>query len=207
MKLSALGFFALAACGPSAPPASPSAQGEYPGILHPPSELHPDFSVRQHIEATASGHSGSFDAVVQKHGDKLVVVGLGPASVRMFVLEQTDKGVRFEQSFGPTLPFPPRNIVVDVHRAFFKGLPAGTTEGTVDDEQVHETWRGDQLVERRFTREGRTGAVVVSYGPGCTRNRCAPRTIHLKNPWFAYELAMENDDYDFPAETANVPPP
>lgn len=207
MKLSYLGLLALAACGPSASPASPSAQEEYPGILHPPSELHPDFSVRQHIEATAQGHSGSFDAVVQKHGDKLVVVGLGPASVRMFVLEQTSEGVRFEQSFGPTLPFPPRNIVVDVHRAFFKGLPAGSTDGMVDDERVQETWRGDQLVERSFTREGRTGAVVVSYGPGCTRSRCAPSTIRLKNPWFSYELAMENADYDFPAQATTVPSP
>lgn len=187
----------LLACGPSSPPPQSAAQAEYPGILHPPAELHPDFSVHQHIEATAYGHSGSFDAVVQKNADKLVVVGLGPASVRMFVLEQTAAGVTFEQSFGPKLPFPPRNIVVDVHRAYFKGLPEGTSSGTVDDERVDEIWRGQDLLERRFTRSDREGAIVIGYGPGCTRTRCAPSTITLKNPWFSYELKIENDGYEF----------
>ena len=70
------------ACGhPAPPPATP--QAEYPAVLHPPAELHPDFSVHQRIEATSRGHSGSFDAVLQKQGNELVVVGLGPASVRM----------------------------------------------------------------------------------------------------------------------------
>ncbi len=205
-KLLAFCSLLLLACGPSAPPPQTAAQAEYPGILHPPAELKPDFSVRQHIEAKAQGHSGAFDAVVQKQGDKLVVVGLGPASVRMFVLEQTQAGVGFQQSFGPKLPFPPRNIVVDVHRAYFKKLPEGQTSGTLDDEQVEEVWRGDELAERRFTRGGQQGAVVVSYGPGCTRARCAPKTIDLKNPWFSYDLHIENDDYEFFSEGTTLPP-
>jgi hypothetical protein len=172
-------------------------------------ELHPDFSVHQHIEATSHGRSGSFDAVVQKQGDKLLIVGLGPASVRMFVLEQTEKGITFEQSFGPTLPFPPRNIVVDVHRAFFKGLPpdpaGGTRTGTVDDEEVREIWQGENLLERRFTRADRKDPVTVTYGPGCTRSRCAFTRITLDNPWFAYKLVLENDSYEFFAESDPKP--
>lgn len=205
MKYLAPCTLALLACGPSQPPAS--AQGEYPAVLHPPAELHPDFSVHQHITASSRGHSGSFDAVVQKHGNKLVVVGLGPASVRMFVLEQTASGITFEQSFGPTLPFPPRNIVVDVHRTFFKVLPEGVRAGTIDDERVEEDWRGAELAERRFFRADREKPVTVHYGPGCTRARCAPSTIKLNNPWFHYELSIENDGYDFVADTPTLPPP
>ena len=199
-------LFLLAGCGP-AQPKLVAPQAEDPGVLRPPAELHPDFSVHQHIQASSRGHTGSFDAVVQKQGDKLVVVGLGPASVRMFVLEQTAKGITFEQSFGPTLPFPPRNIVVDVHRAFFKGLPpdpvGGTRTGTVDGEEVREIWQGENLAERRFLRADRKDPITVTYGPGCTRARCAPTRIVLVNPWFDYELVLENDSYEFFAE----PPP
>lgn len=200
---------ALAACGPAAQPPAAGPQAEYPGVLHPPLQLHPDFSVHQHIEATSHGRSGSFDAVLQKRGDKLVVVGLGPASVRMFVLEQTAAGITFEQSFGPALPFPPRNIVVDVHRAFFKGLPpsplGGTRTGLVDDEEVREVWQGENLIERRFTRADRRDPITVSYAPGCTRTRCAPTRITLDNPWFAYKLVLENDSYEF-FDDAGAPP-
>jgi hypothetical protein len=206
---SSLALIALVACGPAAPPPATGPQAEYPGVLHPPSELHPDFSVQQHIQATSHGKSGSFDAVLQKQGNKLVVVGLGPASVRMFVLEQTDKGITFEQSFGPTLPFPPRNIVVDVHRAFFKGLPidpqGGTRTGTVDDEEVREIWQGENLVERRFTRADHQDPITVTYGPGCTRARCAPKRITLDNPWFSYKLVLDNDSYEFFSEPESKP--
>ncbi len=191
---------ALVACAPRPPPAA-TAQNEYPGVLHPPAELHPDFSVHQHVEATAHGRSGSFDAVLEKRGGKLVVVGLGPASVRMFVLEQTASGITFEQSFGPTLPFPPRNIVMDVHRAFFKGLPPDAADGVrigrVDDEEVREVWQGENLLERRFTRADRPEPITLTYSAGCTRTRCAPSRISIDNPWFSYKLVLENDSYEF----------
>lgn len=194
-------FSCLFACGPTTPKAT-EPQAEYPAILHPARELTPDFSVQQHIQAKAHGRSGAFDAVVQKRAGELVIVGLGPASVRMFVLKQGEQGVTFEQSFGPRLPFPPRNILVDVHRAFFKRLPSGegaTRKGIVDDEDVHEVWRGDELQERRFWRKDGSfeGPVTITYGKGCTATRCAPNRIHIENPWFGYELEIDNSDYQF----------
>lgn len=194
----------LAGCG-SKPQAhgADSPPAEVPGILHAPAELTPDFSVRQHVAASSRGKHGAFDAVLQKQGDKLVIVGLGPAGVRFFVATQIGSEVKFEQSFGPTLPFSPRNIVLDVHRAYFKRLePAPqpgkhTARGTLDDEQVEEDWDGDRLLERRFRRsDGKTqGVLRIRYGAGCTRERCEPDYLTLENGWVDYTLSITCSDY------------
>jgi hypothetical protein len=201
-----LAGLALAGCA-SAPPKPPQAERPYPCIMHPPSELTPDFSVSQHVEATAMGRTGAFDSVVQKHGNELVIVGLGPAGIRAFVLRQTGDAITFDQSFGPKLPFSERNVVIDVHRTFFKRLTtpappeagAATIKGTIDDEAVEEDWRDGSLVERRFSRPGSSyhGVVRVTYGAGCTRERCAPVTTHLVNEWFDYALTITNTDFNW----------
>jgi len=201
MKWAAL-LLVVAACGPRpSGPVGPAAR-EYPCILHAPSQLGVDFSVNQHVEATKDGRTGSFDGVLQKAGNDLVIVGLGPAGVRAFVLKQSGDRITFEQAFGPELPFPPRNIVVDVHRAYFKALPpppsgAGKVTGTIDDETVEEDWLDGHLAERRFTRPGTTfqGTVRVTYARGCTPQRCAPASFRLVNEWFSYSLAIANTDY------------
>lgn len=179
-------------------PAAPTAERPYPGVLHPPRELSPDLVVEQHIEATKDGSGDGFDAVVQKRGDELLVVGLGPASVRAFVIRQFGDAIDFEQRLGPKPPFPARNVLVDVHRVFFKRLDGdapvdGARTGSVDGEEVRETWRGGELVERSFSRPGElSGAVRVRYGPGCRADRCEPRTVRLLNEWFGYALTIDN---------------
>lgn len=182
-------------CG-ARPPADATAQREYPCVLHPPSELAPDFVVEQHVEASKDGHSGSFDAVVQKRGDELLVVGLGPMGIRAFVLRQRGTELTAEQRIGPAPPFPPRNVIIDVHRVFFKrlagGAPDGVRTGELDDEDVVEVWRGGELVERRFSRPGFAGAVKIAFGPGCRADRCEPVNVHLVNEWFGYELRIDN---------------
>jgi hypothetical protein len=193
----------LASCGPAAPPATPASR-EYPCVLAPPEALAPDFSVRQHVTAEAGGKSGSFDAVLQKRGAELVIVGL-VAGVRAFVLKQTAAGITYDQSFGPKLPFAPRDVVVDVHRAYFKRLPrapgerpTGTLRGRLDGEKVEEDWKDGHLVERRFFRPGEhKGAVRVTYDEGCTVERCAPRRLRIENEWFAYAIKIDSDEYDF----------
>jgi len=188
----------LAACGPPRETRAP-ADDVYPGVLHPPAELTPDFVIEQHVEAKKGEHPGGLDAVLQRRGGELVLVGLGPLGVRAFTIWQDGTDVRYEQRLGPTFPFPPRYVLVDVHRAFFKRLalsvPApreGVFHGRLDGEEVEETWHGGELVERRFVREGRAGAVRVLYGPGCGVERCEPATVRLENGWFGYELVIEN---------------
>ena len=184
----------LAACSAPKPPAGDLT---YPGVLHPASELSPDFVVEQHIEAKKNDKTGGFDAVLQKKGADLTIVGLGPMGIRAFVLKQVDDDATFEQTMGPTFPFPPRNVLMDIHRAFFKRLPSGSTEGKLDDEDVTEVWKNDNLVERSYRRSDRAGAVRVFYKEGCTRAQCAPTSLRLVNEWFGYELTIENRRFQF----------
>jgi Protein of unknown function (DUF3261) len=198
------------ACGSSSAREPSTSSGEavdYPGILHPPSELSPDFVVEQHVELAKGDRHGGFDGVLQKRGSELVVVGLGPAGVRAFVLRQEGTEARFEQSMGPPLPFPPRNVLIDIHRAFFKRLAFagasadgrardGVERGSLDGEEVTEIWRAGALVERRFVRDAfRKGAVRVLYGPGCGTDRCEPQTVRIINEWFGYTIFIENRRY------------
>jgi hypothetical protein len=172
-------------------------EAEYPCVLHPPRELTPDFAVEQHITVTKDARRGEIDGVLQKRGDELLIVGFGPMRVRAFVLRQGDDEIHFEQSMGPSLPFPPRNVLVDVHRTFFKHLPDppsdGERSGRIDEEDVTEIWKSGALVERRYERPAfRRGSVRVHYGPGCTAERCEPATVTIVNEWFGYELAIVN---------------
>jgi hypothetical protein len=188
----------LAGCGPRAggPPAP-----VYPCTLRPLATLTPDFTVRQHIEATGHGRSGGFDAVLQKKGDKLVLVGL-VAGVRAFVLEQDGDRVSFDQSMGPPLPFPPAYAIIDIHRAYWKRLPraadaatTGTVKGELDGEAVEEVWSNGNLIERRFFRPELPGAVRIEYGPGCTAERCLPASVRIVNEWLGYTIRVDNSEF------------
>ena len=184
------------------------AGGGYPGVLHDPHEWPESFTVRQSIAISASrgGRTtrGQFDAVMQKQDDTLVIVGLGPMNSRAFTLTQRGRTVEFVPSAGgPELPFPPRYILVDVHRVFFyaplsDGPRTGVVRGQRDGEQVEERWEQGELRSRSFTRPGSdlTGAVRVEYGPGCRAERCHPDSVTVRNEWFGYTLTITNQEYE-----------
>ncbi len=203
-RVTMLALVALTSCAPTLRQ-TPMAQQEYPGILAPPNTLGPDFSVRQHLTIQAHGRNAEVDVVLQKRQNELLVIGLGPVGVRAFVLRQDGADVSFEQSFGPKMPFAPRNILVDIHRAYFMRLPSEseignadkTIAGELDGEHVEEKWRGGSLVERRFTRPGFKGAVTVHYSTGCTVERCEPEELTIQNEWFAYEIKIASEGYTF----------
>jgi hypothetical protein len=192
----------LGACSPKPPVGPPLPERPYTCTLHPLSTLGPDFTVRQHVQASGHGRGGGFDAVLQKKGDTLVLVGL-IAGVRAFALKQVGDRVSFEQSLGPAMPFPPEYAVIDVHRVYWKRLPrgadappTGTVEGELDGEAVREVWSNGNLVERRFTRPGEfEGAVRIEYGAGCTAARCQPASVRIVNEWFGYEVRIENGEF------------
>jgi hypothetical protein len=211
----------LAACGhPSRSTVISTADpAEYPCVLHDPKTLAPDFSVHQSlvVKAVHDGKpaEGQLDAVLQKQGDTLLIVGFGPMNVKAFTLNQTGSRIEFAQFMGPPLPFSPRNVIVDVHRIYFKRLPAppvpptppgseapppgaAVLRGELDGEVVEETWRGGELRQAVFTRPDSAlkGAIRVELGPGCTRARCEPTTATLHNEWFNYTLTITNDAYE-----------
>lgn len=181
---------------------------EYPGVLHDPRTVARDFMVRQSLKLDTK-HNGKplqaeFDAVVQKQGDKLLVLGLGPMNMKVFTITQLGNRIEFQQFRGPKMPFSPRNILLDVHRVFFKRLPApaagysGVLRGELDGEHVEETWQAGELRERVFTRPGSTlrGAVRIAFGAGCSATGCEPESATIRNEWFDYTLAIENNGYE-----------
>jgi len=209
--VTALGAAALAGCGGPARHVvlSASAPSDYPCVLHDPATLPHDFVVRQsltvHARRDGQPVDGQFDAILQKQGDTLLIVGFGPMNVKAFTLEQRGDRLEFTQFFGPELPFSPRNVVVDVHRVYFHRLPppaepgySGAARGELDGETVEETWQGGELRRAVFTRPGSAlrGAVSVELGPGCTPAACEPASATLLNEWFGYTLEIANEGYE-----------
>jgi Protein of unknown function (DUF3261) len=204
-----VGLVGLAACGDPSRHAvfATDAPAAYPAVLHPPRTLGGDFMVRQSltIHAVRDGKpvTAELDAVLQKRGDELLVLGLGPMNVKAFSVTQREATITFEQYTGPRLAFAPRDIIVDVHRVFFKRLlgaaPDGTRAGELDGEHVEETWEGGELRRIVFTRPGAklVGAVRVELGPGCKPARCEPATATLHNEWFGYTLDVVDDAFEW----------
>jgi hypothetical protein len=202
---------ALAACGQPARHSVmlTSAPSEYPCVLHDPGTVPGDFMVRQTLTIRSQREGkpveAELDAVVQKQGDTLLIVGFGPMNVKAFTLSHRGDRIEFTQFVGQALPFSPRNIVVDVHRVFFKHLPppteaaySGVVRGELDGESVEETWHDGQLRTRVFTRPGSAlrGAVRVEVGDGCDPSGCEPASVTLKNEWFNYTLTIVNEAYE-----------
>jgi hypothetical protein len=136
-----------------------------------------------------------FRAVLQKLEDTLVVVALGPHGGRAFVLTQRGDDVELESHLPRELPFPPRFMLMDIHRAWFAGLdgplPDGEHRAERDGEEIVERWEGGMLRERTFRRlDGRpTGTIRIAYEPGLGGSG-PPREVRLHNGWFGYTLTL-----------------
>jgi hypothetical protein len=190
----------LGACskGHEAETAPPQlSEADYPGALAT-SLAGPDFMARQRLRGTARGREIGGEVVLQKQGDALTLVGLTPFATKAFVATQKGAEVKVEV-FAPEgkLPFPPRFMLLDVHRVQFLGLPGapladGTHRGEVGEETVTEVWQGGALLERRFERKDGepAGTIVITYEGGMKDGALPPR-LKLVNGWFGYEIAVE----------------
>jgi hypothetical protein len=210
-RLIAVALLALAGCRQPARSTviSTTDPADYPCVLHDPSTFPHDFMVRQSLTILAQRDGkpieAQLDAVLQKQRDTLLIVGFGPMNVKAFTLTHRGDRIEFVQFMGPELPFSPRNVIVDVHRVFFKRLPApaephyaGVVRGELDGERVEETWRDGQLRSTVFTRPGSAlrGAIRVELGPGCAPIRCEPESVTLHNEWFGYTLSIASEGYE-----------
>lgn len=199
MRIALLGLALLfsAGCARSTAPAV-----EYPGTLRNPGEIAWNFFARQTIDAEARDRSGRFDAVLQKNGEELLLLALTPYGSRAFLLRQRGDDVTFERFVRRELPFPPRFILLDVHRAFFSGLPNGPRtdgvhEARIDDELVRERWREGRLYERRFRRitGSPAGEILVRYEGGMIPGSALPSRIVFENGWYGYRLTIVTTEY------------
>lgn len=190
---------ALAACaGPPEQHGRPR-EADYPGALVPTVAIPGAFLWRQQLAAEYGDRTVSFEAVLQKKAERLVVLGLTPYGTRAFVIEQTGTSFTFTDHLPPehALPFPPRSILLDIHRAWFMALPGaprpdGEHAGERDGEQVTEVWRGGRVLERRYRRlDGAPpGVIRVTYGPTGMAGLEPPDEVVLENAWFGYRLVV-----------------
>lgn len=188
---------ALVACGPPRPEGPPPAP---PGVLHAPSTYASDFAIDQRVTASFGEEAQSFRAVVEKNGDSLVMVALGPTGGRAFVLAQRGTEVSFESHLPRELPFPPEYMLFDVHRTWLVGLPGaplpdGVHHGVIDEEEVDETWSGGRLTRRTFHRldDHPPGLVTITYEGGLDPrvDQPAPSRVVLESGWFGYRLELD----------------
>jgi hypothetical protein len=197
MRLAAL-LVVLASCGTQRPSGPPP---EYPGTLAAPSTLRSPpglgdaFALEQRVRSESPAGAHEFRAVLQKRDDELVLVGLGPHGGRGFVLSQHGTEVEFESHLPEELPFPPRFMLLDIHRAWFVGLEGPLADGEHreerDGEEIVERWEGGTLRERTFRRlDGRPDGIIrVEYEGGLGGER-PPSVVTFDNGWFGYRLVL-----------------
>jgi hypothetical protein len=169
----------------------------YTGPLDFPADVAEDFFDRQRIVASYEGHSFGFDAVLQKRGNELTLLGLTPFGSRAFVVTQKGTEVSFQNYVGTALPFPPKYMLIDVHRVFFAHgasdqaqAPEADSARSSEDEVITERWREGRLAERTFSRsDGRPpGKISVDYEWGSGDDADHPRRVTLTNGWYGYRL-------------------
>lgn len=183
----------------SAPPQRPRA-ADYPGVLRSPAALERDVLLRQHVTARwGEEEERGFDAVLQKHGGALTVLGLSPAGSLGFSVVQRADAIELTNHMPEDFPFEPRFILLDVQRAFYPWLPGpsgpradGEHAAEVDGERVVETWSAGRLVERIFTRlSGEpAGEIRIRFHWERADLGVPSRTV-LDNGWFGYRLTIE----------------
>jgi hypothetical protein len=169
---------------------------EYPTTLTAPSTHPGDFIRRQKLVVTFHGQTRGLEAVLQKRGNELVLVGLTPFGTRAFVLKQTGLEVQFQSYYGPAPPFPPRYMLDDISRTYFAGigdqpLEDGGHRITRDGELIEEEWKNGRLLRRRFERVARDppGEIVITYVGGMA-STVSPVLIELDNGWLGYHLSV-----------------
>ncbi len=191
----------LVASGCGGPPTPAPAVERYPTRLVDPATLVGDFALEQQITITHAGVVHSFRAVLEKRGERLVLLALGPHGGRGFAWTQVGGDVEFQRFIPVELPFAPRYVLEDVHRVWFLPRhPPADGEGVVERDQAgeHEVerYQGGRLMSRSYTRlDGHpTGRIEVDYGegiaPGAPLTAAPPADVVLVNRWLGYRLRV-----------------
>lgn len=215
----ALAVAAAVACGP-APPPEPPASAISPPPLPPPSTRPGEWALEQEITIRHPEGENTFRAVVQKRGDTLVLVILGPAGQRALVVTQRGWDVEHTYFAPMRLPFPPEIMLLDVHRTWLvprvgpprEGVPTAPCDTPGDDcarvegttpwrgERARETWRRRDDGWRLATREVRSVAAgedvaAVRYGapglrPGALADGPPPDEVSFENRRYGYTATI-----------------
>ncbi len=184
----------LCACA-GAPARAPAAGGDaYPAPppFHLPAE---DFVLRQRVVAHWQNRRGGFDAVLQKRGERILVVGLTPFGAEAFELEWQGKDVRVVSRLPAKLPFSARFVFYDIARTYFVGIPGaplpdGVHAADLGGERITEVWKAGRLVRRTFVRRSGKPAGEIRIDYTASAGHQFPTAVRIENGWFGYRLSI-----------------
>lgn len=151
-----------------------------------------DLGLRQRVRiqwGETPAQAARFDAVLEKKGPVLLLVGLDPLARPGFVLRAEADSIAVSNRSGRALPFEPAHMLADVQRVFYpwdtKAVPA--------DILLTETVGVHGLVSRRFERRSRPedGAILVTFEGGWLLPYHVPRRAIVQNGWHGYTLEVE----------------
>jgi hypothetical protein len=183
-------------CSPRPAP-TPRALPPYTGPLVDPLHIPGSFLWEQRVTAYHDERSGGFDAVIQKQGDQLLVLGLTPMGTRGFSIRQQGQQFSYEQFVPFKLPFSPEAVLIDIHRAFFFALierfpHQGTRVSSFKNERVRDVFLKNHLISRTFERvSGTSGQLTVSYSDKGYLGGSPPNLTSLHNEAYGYRLTVE----------------
>jgi hypothetical protein len=181
-----------------APTSTTSMTDAKVGNLLPVGALRDDLVMKQSVSVRWQDREENFEAVLQKRGSELLLLGLGPMNTVGFSLKLDDRGVTFENRTGRELPFLPERILADVQHVFYPWIEEDPICSHCEREakraglEIRERMGDGFLEERRFSVAGRPerGELVVRY-EGWIDGFSVPRRAILSNGWFGYELIID----------------
>lgn len=181
----------------SSPDGASHERREYRGPLVDPREIAGDFMWQQRVSARHSERRGAFDAVLQKRGDELLVLGLTPMNTRGFSLLQKGTTIEYKQFVPFELPFSPSSVLYDIHRAFFYNLlepfqAEGTRVCAFENEKITDQFALGHLVKRRFENVSDSGdELIIEYASPGYAKQTPPRVTTIDNRAYGYHLRVE----------------
>jgi hypothetical protein len=164
-----------------------------PGELRAAASLGAQAVWEQRVTAYwGEGESYAFNAVIQRVDESLTVLGLSPTGSVGFSIVLANGEVELVNNMPDDFPFPPRNVLLDVQRAFYPWLAVGATDGVIEGERVQEIWSEGKLSQRTFARTNGVpeGLITITYKWGSEQQHIPSSTV-LDNGWFDYRLEIE----------------
>ncbi len=153
------------------------------GPLVPSQQLPQDLLLRAQVQLRAPGGDWKLTLVARTRDGALTLVGLDGFGARLFALTQRGVELSLERSFGRALPWPPQNLLRDLHAIRFLALPGaplpeGTHRGRVADAPIEERWVAGRLAQRAVASPG-GGARAIEW-------RSDGRGLELENAGCGY---------------------
>ncbi len=156
--------------------------------LAAPAQYPLDFSTRQSLSGDYDGRALAVDCVVEKVGDRLTVIGLGPQGVRVFSVVQTGTAIDAQMYLGDQRwPFPPAFLLQDVHRLLLTGDPHMVQPDGLHRFRSHSMWVEELWSDGRVMRREFEDGVVVEFEGGA-RAGAPPRHSRLTHGGRGYIL-------------------